>query len=260
MASFLGMELAGVHVSDIRNPQSNFPKAVLTASAFILVSMLFGSLSIASVVPNQEINLISGVIQVFTTFFTAFDLAWCIPILTVLIVVGSIGSIINWLISPAKGLMQAAEHGFLPRFFAKKNQYGVAPRILIMQAMLVSLVCSAFLLVPSINGFYWFLTALSTSMYMLMYVLIFLSALILRLRNPNHSPHSFKVPGGKIGLWVAVLFGLSACCATVAVSFLPPNNIDIGSPLRYSLTIGLGTILAIAPVLFLFWYKSRSKN
>src|SRR5690242_5165306 len=36
MASFLGIELSGVHVNDIRDPQRNFPKALLISSAFIL--------------------------------------------------------------------------------------------------------------------------------------------------------------------------------------------------------------------------------
>ena len=70
---------------------------------------------------------------------------------------GSIGTMINWLISPAKGLLHAAEFGFLPAFFTRKNKAGVASNILLAQACLVSLVFLVFLLEPSINGFYWFL-------------------------------------------------------------------------------------------------------
>ncbi len=44
MASFLGMELSGVHVNEIRNPQRNFPRAVLLACVFIFLTMVFGSL------------------------------------------------------------------------------------------------------------------------------------------------------------------------------------------------------------------------
>jgi len=254
MASLLGMELAGVHVGDIRNPQINFPRAVLCGSGFILFSMLFGSLSIAWVIPAREINLLSGVMQVFSRFFIPLNMHWCVPVMAILIVLGTLGSIINWLISPAKGLMQAAESGFLPLSFAKKNKYDVAPYILLMQAVLVSLFCVAFLLVPSINGFYWFLTALSTSMYMMMYILIFLSALILRLRNPRPTKN-FRVPGGVSGVWVVVLFGLASCLATIGVSFLPPQNIDVGAPLRYVLMIAAGSFTLLSPVPLFFLYK-----
>jgi len=153
MASFLGMELAGVHVNDVRNPQKNFPRALMIAGSFLLVSMLLGSLAIAFVIPAGEINLVSGVMQVFTDFFDVFGLKPLVPFITVLIVVGSVGSIINWLISPAKGLLHAAEFGFLPPFFMKKNKWGVPARILIAQAVFVSLICCVFLLVPGVNAF-----------------------------------------------------------------------------------------------------------
>lgn len=259
MASFLGMELSGVHVSDIRNPEKNFPRAVLCASGFILFVMLLGSISIAFVVPEKEIQLVSGVMQVFSTFFKAFGLGWCIPVLTILIVIGTVGGIINWLISPAKGLLHAAEFGFLPKFFIRKNRFEVAPRIMITQAIVVSLFCLAFLLVPSVNGFYWFLMALSTEMYMLMYVLIFLSALILRLRSKT-AIGTFRIPGGMAGLWITVLFGMAACLSTIAITFLPPDNVDIGTPAHYAMTILIGSFLAIVPLFSFFWYKQKQKN
>ncbi len=121
MASFLGIELSGVHVNDIENPKRNFPRATLLATLFIFLSMTFGSLSVAFVLPEKEIQLISGVMQVFTSFFKAFGLEALTPFLTLLIVVGSVGTMINWLISPAKGLLHAAEYGFLPPFFTQKT-------------------------------------------------------------------------------------------------------------------------------------------
>ena len=251
------MELSGVHVSDIRNPQRNFPRAVLCASSFILFVMLLGSLSIAFVVPEKEIQLVAGVMQVFSTFFSSFGLEWCIPILTILIVIGTIGGIINWLISPAKGLLHAAEYGYLPKFFTKKNRFGIAPRMMISQAIVVSLFCLAFLLVPSVNGFYWFLMALSTEMYMIMYVLIFLSALVLRLSSKTRE-NTFRIPGKKAGLWITVLFGMSASLFTIAITFLPPDNVDIGSPIHYVLTILGGSVLALLPLFFFFWYKKKN--
>lgn len=258
MASFLGMELSGVHVTDIRDPQRNFPKALLFACFFILLTMLFGSLAIAFVLPANEINLVAGVMQVFTNFFDVFGMRWCIPILTVLIVLGSIGGIINWLISPAKGLLHAAEFGYMPRFFSHKNKHGVASRILLAQALLVSCFCLVFLLVPSVNAFYWFLTALSTELYMIMYVLMFLSALRLHHTYVNR-PKTFKIPGKDVGMWMIGLLGLFGCIVTIIVGFFPPDNIVIERRSQYALMIAIGNLAMIAPVLLFYWYKSRKK-
>ena len=259
MASFLGMELSGVHVNDIRDPQRNYPKAMLFASAFILLSMVLGSLAIAYVLPAEQINLVAGVMQVFSNFFDVFHMRWCIPVLTVMIVIGSIGSIINWLISPAKGLLHAAEFGFMPPFFAKKNKHGVASRILLAQAIVVSIFCTVFLLVPSINAFYWFLTALSTELYMIMYVLMFLAAIRLHYHYINR-PKAFKIPGGNFGIWLTSLLGLIGCLTTIIVGFFPPDHIQISSTAKYAWMIGVGNLLMIAPVFLFYLYKRQSQN
>ena len=260
MASFLGMELSGVHVNDIRNPQKNFPKAVFLAALFIFLSMGFGSLSIAFVLPNQEINLVSGVMQVFTSFFRSFGLEFLIPVLTLSIVIGSIGTMINWLISPAKGLLHAAEFGFLPTFFTRKNKGGVAYNILLAQGAVVTLVCLVFLFVPTVNSFYWFLTALSTELYMIMYVLMFTAGLYLHYKFIDR-PSSFKIPGKAVGMWTTVLLGLVGCVTTIIVSFIPPENINTGTPLRYFLMICIGNVVTISPLLLFFRYhKKRNRS
>ncbi|MBS0648695.1 MAG: amino acid permease [Verrucomicrobia bacterium] len=256
MASFLGMELSGVHVNDIREPQRNFPRAVLLASFFIFATMLLGSLSIAFVLPEKDINLVSGVMQVFSNFFEVFGIRALTPLLTVMIVVGSIGSITNWLISPAKGLLHAAEFGFLPSFFTYKNKAGVASHILLAQAVLVSLFCLIFLLVPSVNAFYWFLTALSTELYMIMYILMFCSAVKLHYSYVNRPP-TFKIPGKHWGMWITALLGLFGCSTTIIVSFFPPGNVDIGSSARYLSMICIGNIFTISPVFLFYLYKKR---
>jgi putative glutamate/gamma-aminobutyrate antiporter len=258
MASFLGVELAGVHVNDIDKPQRNFPKAVMFSSLFILLSMILGSLAIAFVLPEKEINLVAGVIQVFNNLFDSFGLRGLTPLLAILIVIGSIGGITNWLISPAKGLMHAAEFGYMPAFFMRKNKHGVAHPILIGQAVLVSLVCLIFLLVPSVNAFYWFLTALSTELYMIMYILMFFAALRLHYKYVNR-PKVFKIPGKHYGMWITCILGLFGCLCTITVSFFPPGNVNIGSHLRYILMIVAGNVLSISPVLLFYLYKKNSR-
>lgn len=256
MASFLGMELSGVHVNDIKNPQKHFPRAVFIASLFIFVSMALGSLSIACVLPFQEISLVSGVMQVFSQFFDAFGLKPLIPALTLLIAIGSIGTMINWLISPAKGLLHAAEFGFLPPFFTKKNKAGVASRILLAQAVIVSIVCLVFLLEPTINSFYWFLTALSTELYMLMYLLMFCAGLRLHYKYLDR-PSSFKIPGRNVGMWATTLLGLTGALTTIIVSFFPPDHVEIGSSFRYLLMISMGNLITLLPLFFFFHYRKR---
>lgn len=254
MASFLGMELSGVHVANVEHPQKIFPKALLWAAVYILFTMFLGSLTIAIVLPVSQINLAGGLMQVFDNFFSVFQLSALVPLMSLLIVVGSIGGMINWVISPAKGLMHAATFGFLPKFFTKLNSKGVAGRILCTQAFLVTLFCSSLLLLPSVNAFYWFLTALSNCLYMSMYVLLFCSSFRLRRKGVTKM---FIVPGGQKGLGFICALGLIGSILTILFGFIPPGNVNVGSGLRYTLMIAFGNLLLIAPVFASFAYKKR---
>lgn len=259
MTAFLGMELAVVHIKNIKNPQKTFPKALAISVAFILITMIFGALAIAFVLPVNQINLVNGVMQAFTSFFAAYHLAWFIPIITIMLVMGSLGSMISWIISPAKGLLQAAEDGFLPKFFSKENKHGVASNLLIIQAVLVSLVCLAFLLMPSVNGSYWLLTDLSTQLYMLMYVLMFTAAITLKYKFAQ-TPRPFAVPGGKLGMWIVGSLGLIGSAITLIVGFFPPDGVNVGSTLHYELTFTGGIFAMLLPALFLWPAASANKN
>lgn len=250
MASLLGMELAGVHVSDIANPRRNFPKAIGYSVFILLGTLILGALAVAVVIPKGEIGFVDGVMQTFTKFLTAFDMPFLIPVLAALIIIGSIGGSVNWLLSPAKGLLQAAEQGFLPPFFTAKNKSGVSVRILIAQAILVSIFCSLIQLVPSINSFYWFLMALSTGLYMMMYILLFLAALKL-----GRAKESYQIPKGMRTL--SCVAGLMGCLLTIVVGFQPSPDVVIENKMAYAGVIGAGFCLLIAPVFLLWAYQKK---
>lgn len=258
MTSFLGMELTAVHVNHMKDPQKTFPKAMLVSVIMILFTMLFGALTIAFVLPAGQINLVNGVLQAFTAFFAAYHIAWLMPIMTVLILVGSFGGMINWIISPSKGLLQAAQDGYLPQFLQKENKHGVAKNLLILQAVLVSLTCLAFLLMPSVNGSYWLLSDLSTQLYICMYVILFIVALATRYQFAHESQTAvFTIPGGLSGLWMTCILGLIGCVITLIVGFFPPDGINVGGAEHYELVFSAGIIAMILPSLCFYWYKNK---
>ena len=257
ITSFLGMELACVHARDVDQPSKNFPKALLFAVFFILATMILCSMVIAWVLPQSSIHLVDGTMQVFNRFFDAYHLHWMLPIIALSLVVGSIGGMINWVISPAKGLLHAAEDKFLPEYFCKLNKHGVAQNLLIIQALLVSFMCLAFALMPSVNGSYWLLSDLSTELYVVMYAFLFIAALILKLKGKTLAS-KFKIWGGKLGTWLVCMSGLLGCMVTLLVGFFPPSAIDVGSSLHYILTFSLGIAVMVAPVLVFYWYQAAS--
>lgn len=259
MTAFLGMELATVYVRNVVNPQKNFPRALLISVCLILFTMIFGALAIATVLPQSDIHLVAGVIQAYQAFFAQYHILWLMPILTILLLIGSVGQMTNWMISPAQGLLRAAQHGYFPLYFTQENRHGVPARMMILQALLVSFMCLAFLFMPSVNGSYWLLTALSTQLYMIMYVFMFAAALRLRYKYPLQ-PRIFKIPGGLTGMWIVTLLGIFGTIVTLVVGFFPPDTIEVGGTTHYETVFSLGILLMILPVGLLYFYKNWQRS
>ncbi|KTD18152.1 APC family permease [Legionella jordanis] len=259
MMSFCGIEIATVHANDVKEPQKAFPRA-LTYSVFIILStLILGSLAIAVVLPHDDINLVAGIMQAFDAFFARYHLGWFMPIVAIMLVMGGLGGVSNWIIAPTKGLMVAAEDGNLPELFQKANQHGAPVTMLMIQAVIVTILSFLFLFMPSVNGSYWFLTALAAQLYMLMYLLMFIAAIKLRISAPDH-PRAFRIPGGVLGLTTVAGIGIIGCLTTLVVSFMPPEGINVGSVGQYELILISGLILMCLPPFISTWIQARAAS
>lgn len=254
--SFCGIEIATVHANDVENPQSAFPKALIYSVLIILSTLILGSLAIAVVLPQADINLVAGIMQAFDAFFARYHLLWLMPVIALMLVMGGLGGVSNWIIAPTKGLLVAAQDGNLPVFFQRENKAG-APVVLLMgQAIFVTLLSTLFLFMPSVNGSYWLLTALAAQLYMLMYLLMFLAGIALRMKAPEQ-PRLFKIPGGMPGFLLVSGLGLVGVLTTLVVSFIPPEGIDVGGVFRYEMMLVVGLITLSAPPLVWSWIQAR---
>ena len=258
MTSFLGMELAAVHVRNVHQPQKNFPRAMLFSTLLIMSTMILGSLAIAFVLSKEQISLVGGVMQAFENFFAVYHLQAIMPVMVILLLIGSLGGMVNWIISPAKGLLLAADHGFLPNWLRATNKHGVASNILWMQAILVTLLCGTFLLLPSINAIYWFFQDLSTELYMLMYVMMFCAACQLKRKYPQKES-AFQIPGGSTVYYLVCILGLIGCALTLVIGFIPPDT-SIGIINAYHIYFTAGMILMIIPTSFFYQYKRQNNR
>jgi len=245
--SFCGMEIATVHAKDVKNPQQAFPRALLAASLIIVITLLLGSLALALVIPQQEMSLVAGIMQACDIFLQAYHLTYLLPFVGTAVIIGSLGSINNWIIAPAKGLLVAAEDGLLPRHLSHTNRQGAPQALLFYQAIIVSLLCSIYLFMPAINGAYWFLTALAVQLYMLMYIIMFIAAIYLRYKHPQQT-RPFRIPGNHhLGMWFTAGCGLIGSSIAFIVSYIPPSHIPIGPHSQYKYMLIFGFLMMLSP-------------
>ncbi len=263
IASFLGLELATVHITNVKNPKKTFPLALLISVIFIIFTMILGALAVGLIFPASEIDVVHGTIKTFRIYLDNMGIPhFFYYVLGIMIVIGSIGSMINWMISPARGLLQAADDHFLPGVLDKTNKHDVPSGILILQAIIMTVICLLLELVPSVQAYYWLLTALSTQIYSSMYLIMFFAALKLKFTNKSVLKNTaiFRIPGGKVGMSIACLAGIAGTLLCVAVAFIPPDNI-YENPIEFIQTLSICLVLSIIPVvLFILYRKQKLKS
>ncbi|MBU4337800.1 MAG: amino acid permease, partial [Actinobacteria bacterium] len=74
MRAFAGIEASAVHANSVKNPQRNYPLSILIVVIIGLAVNILGSLSVAIVIPQSEISLVSGIMEAFRFFFKTFNL------------------------------------------------------------------------------------------------------------------------------------------------------------------------------------------
>lgn len=233
--SFCGIELAAVHAED--SEKDAFPKAVIISVFLIFLSMLFGSLIIAMIIPVQQLSFISSIPQLIQLFFTKMHCGHLAFIVNGLIALGCIGAANNWLIAPIKGLGFAAGEGFLNTRLTEVNQHKAPAKLLIIQAVCVSVISTLFLIIPSINASYWIMLNAATQINLLMYLLLFLSAIkVVAVCNTKT----------KIAILVPSYLGLLGIGVALVVSLTPPPTLQFHSQWLYGLSGALFLALVIA--------------
>ena len=256
----VGMEMSASHAREVVNPQRDYPKAVFYSIIVILVTLILGSLAISIVVPVKNLNVVSGLLQAFSDFFAAFHMSWLMPILAILIVFGAIGGAAAWMLGPSKGMLMACRDGSLPQSLGKTGVNNTPTRILVVQGIIFTLLCSVFVFMPTVRSGFWVLTDVTSILALLVYIIMFPAAIVLRYKYPE-KPRPYRIPGGKIGLWITCMLGLITCLFAVAIGFVPPSQIAVGSVFVYEMIIIIGVIAGcVAPFVFILFNKKIGKR
>lgn len=256
---YAGMQVAAFHIHEFKNPQRDFPRAVLWSALVIIAATIFGTLAIAIVVPSHSIGIVTGIMQAMSVFLGAYHLKWLVPFIAFLIVVGAGASLNTWLIAPCKGLHAAVSEGHLPKILKRTNDQGVPTAILLLQAIIATLLTSVFLFMPTVSSSYWLLTALTAICTFFMDILIFSS--VLRLRKTQADTHRpYRIPGNRATLYIITGMGIISCLIGICLGFLPPAQLKTGSAHFYTVFVVGGLIVLITPALFMRFKSKKNKQ
>jgi putative glutamate/gamma-aminobutyrate antiporter len=249
--AFAGLEVSAAYANEVKNPQKNYPRAIMIAAVIVFFLFMLGALAIGVVIPKEKISLIAGLMEALKVYLNFYHLGWLLPTLGVLLVLGAIAEVNSWIMGPVKALYTTSVHGNLPPFFQNLNKHGMPTHLLLFQALIVTAASFIINFMPNVSAAYWILTAISAQMYLIMYIFMFISAIRLRYSHP-HAPRVYQIPYPHKGMWVVAGVGLLASLFAIAIGFVPPSQLDSGNLFVYDgfLIFGLLIMMAIPLIIF----------
>ncbi len=254
---FAGVEVQAVQAADMDNPSRNFPLAMFLASGIIIVLFILGSFAIAAVIPAHDISLTAGLMQTFKILLTKFHMTFLIPVVGLLMAFGAIGGVMSWVTGPSRGLLQTAKEGEMPPFMARTNKSGAPVTLLFIQLVVVTVLAALYFVMENVSVAFFVLSAMTATLYLTMYLLMFAAALRLRYTQPDLK-RPFKVPGGMCGMWLISGIGILGMGFALIVGFFPPSMLTIGNPLIYVALVASGMIIFISAPLLIQAMKKPS--
>ncbi len=256
---FAGVEVHAVHAPELQNPQKQFPRAMFLAAFISFALFTLGALAVAVITPYDQINLQSGLFTTFQIVFDHYHVGWLTNVMSLLVAFGTLAGVMSWISGPSRGLLWTAKEGQLPCFLQKTNKNGVQINILLIQGCIVSLLSSFYIFMNDVSVAFFLLSALTVGLYLIMYMMMYAAGIKLRYTQPD-LPRSYRVPGGKAGMWAVAGIGFLAVLFSFIVTFFPPSQLPVGSPAMYTWLVVIGTVVFLSIPLIISWAMNRKNK
>ncbi|HIG8932500.1 TPA: putative glutamine/gamma-aminobutyrate antiporter GadC [Shigella dysenteriae] len=254
--AYAGMEMNAVHVNDLDNPTKKYPIAITIASIGTIAIFLLSTLGVAFIIPTDKISLTQSLLVAYDMLFEWAGVPWLGSVMAFMLAIGVLGGVVTWIAGPNTGVLAIAKAGYLPKFFQKTNRHGMGHHLMFVQGIIVSVLSVTFVIMPSVQAAFQILSQLTVMLYLVMYMLMFASAIYLR-----HSQPDTKRPYRAPALFFWATLGFLGSFLAFVLSFIPPEQIPTGSPTSYVLyLLVLVSLFLLIPILIYAFRKSDWKD
>ncbi|MEG0791561.1 MAG: amino acid permease [Gordonibacter sp.] len=265
--AYMGVEASASHVNELKNPNRNYPLAMIVLAIITIALDALGGLAVATTLPASTLdgNLSFGVIEAFRTIFVQHinpALGWVVFVVALLLALGVLAEISAWIVGPSRALLDTAHDGILPPSFKKTNKNGVSVKTVVIQAIIVTVwdavLCGSIALSGGSSSSVGYLTAigLTVVIYLAGYVLFFLGYFTLIFKKKNLQ-RSFQLPGGTPFKAIVAGVGLIMTVATLVISFFPTSSLDAQANMVYQTVLGVAFVVSIVIPFVIYGMRHR---
>jgi len=222
----LGFELMSAAGGEMRNPRRDVPRVILISGVLICLIYAMGALGILLAVPLKDLNIMTGTWDALAVLGRPWGQAGetLVLLLGLGFLYACVANIVTWSLGANRVAAVAAEEGMLPAALGRLHPRFKTPH---MAFLLMGLISTALLVGNALrssnaSNVFWMTFRLSGICFLITYLMVFPSFVILRRRQPDR-PRPYRMPGGAPAAWAASI----ACWVFVAgacVLFFKPAS------------------------------------
>ncbi len=252
--NLLGFELISSIASEIDKPEKNIPKMTVLAGILIASLYVIGTFGVLAATPAKNIDPLDGfyiALQELSSVFgnaqgTIFNVLIAITLFTL------VSNMISWTMGGVE-VLDASDFSKSSKLLGTRHKKYGTPygSYIIMGLISTILIVMNFALSGSANEAFWTILAFSFVIFLLPYLWLFPAAIKLRMKDGNYRP--YKVPGGKIGLFLSAGLGFFFIALSVILLFYTGEW-----DMLYHLTLIIGTLLTTIIGLVLYHNGRRA--
>lgn len=259
---YAGMEMSGIHVMDVNNPTKNYPKAIFIGAFITVLIFVLGTFALGFVIPADKISLTQSLLVGFDNYFAYLKMSWAGPVMAIALAFGVLAGVLTWVAGPSRGIFVVGKAGYLPPFLQKTNKGGIQKNILFVQGGLVSLLGILFVVMPSVQTFYQILSQLTVLLYLIMYMLMFSAAIVLRYKMPKLvRPFAIGKTSNML-MWIVAGVGFLGSLLAFVLSFIMPSMFEgqISDVTWFGVLIAGAIAVVVAPFIIFAMRKPSWKD
>ncbi len=258
MFSYTGAQLAANFISEMENPQKNYPKAIITAAAIIGVLYVIGSTALTMLLPTSKIQSSTGVLDALTRACELLGVPMVfVQVVAFGIALSVLGALVLYIAQPTKMLFGFVEPGVFSERITKVNEHGIPTKAVIFQAILVSTLLIGVSYLPGVEVIYNTLVTMTALTTLFPYVFLFLA--YGKIKREKEDLDGLYVMTKNKKLAAVVTYSVFALCVFAIVCAALPIMGNTRDNIIYEAEMIGGSVLIVASGL-LIWKRSGLKN
>jgi glutamate:GABA antiporter len=258
--AFAGLELSATLGGEIRDPRRMLPRSIFLAAPLIVLVYIAGTGAILWLVPQKEVNLVSGVLQGISAGAKGLGpiVAWVVPLAAAANALGNVGCVGAWLTGCARVAFVVGLDRYVPAAFGRVHPRWGTPYV----AILVQAALSTIFLLVSVVGkgttvekAYLVLLDTMILVYFIPYCYMFLTFLVYGVGKRADGGSGVEPPRRPVRTLLVGVSGLAVTIFAMIVAVIPPPGTT--EPWLLELKVLGGATVFVAAGGLLYWRARR---